>query len=178
MANELVSLFLAFAKIGAFMFGGGYSMLPLLERELIDRRHWATEEELLDYFAIAQCTPGVIAVNTATFIGHKRAGVAGGVAATLGVTFVPMVLILIIAMALQKYWQTAIVTRIFAGIRIAVAALIVSAVVKLFKSSVKNVPGIVLCVLAFAAVAFLKLSPVCVVLIGAAAGLIGGRIKA
>ena len=82
--KELLSLFLTFAKIGAFMFGGGYAMLPLLERELIERKGWVTREEILDYFAISQCTPGVIAVNTATFVGHKRRGVAGGIFATLG----------------------------------------------------------------------------------------------
>ena len=136
--KELLSLFLTFAKIGAFMFGGGYAMLPLLEKELIERKGWVTREEILDYFAISQCTPGVIAVNTATFVGHKRKGVAGGVFATLGVIFVPMLLIILIAALLQSFWSTPIVRRIFSGIRISVAALIITAVIKLIRSSVRK----------------------------------------
>ena len=173
-----LDLFLTFARIGAFMFGGGYAMLPLLERELIEKRGWSTQEELLDYFAIAQCTPGVIAVNTATFVGHKQKGVLGGIVATVGVIFVPLIIILIIAMALQAYWSHPIVARIFSGIRIAVAALIVSAVIKLYKSSVKNWFGIILCVLAFCAIAFFDLSPVYVVIFAALTGLAYGRVKA
>ena len=82
-----LKLFLLFAKIGVMTFGGGYAMLPILQRELVDTRHWATEEELADYFAIGQCTPGIIAVNTATFIGHKRKGIPGGIVATLALFF-------------------------------------------------------------------------------------------
>lgn len=85
--KELITLFLTFARIGGLTFGGGYAMLPMLQREIVERYHWATEEELADYYAIGQCTPGVIAVNTATFIGYRRRGVAGGVIATLGVAF-------------------------------------------------------------------------------------------
>ncbi len=176
--KELLSLFLTFAKIGAFMFGGGYAMLPLLEKELIERKGWVTREEILDYFAISQCTPGVIAVNTATLVGHKRKGVAGGVFATLGVIFVPMLLIIVIAALLQNFWATPVVRRIFSGIRISVAALIITAVIKLIRSSVRNLFGIVLCVLAFAAVTFFELSPVIVVLVAAAAGIVYGRCRA
>ena len=78
-------LFVTFAKVGVMTFGGGYAMLPILQREVVDNKGWATEEELMDYFAIGQCTPGVIAVNTATFIGQKQRGIAGGILATLGV---------------------------------------------------------------------------------------------
>ena len=85
--KELWSLFLTFAKVGVMTFGGGYAMLPILQREVVENKGWATDEELTDYFAIGQCTPGVIAVNTATFIGQKRAGIAGGIVATLGVVF-------------------------------------------------------------------------------------------
>ncbi|MBQ2769682.1 MAG: chromate transporter [Clostridia bacterium] len=173
-----LELFLTFAKIGAFMFGGGYAMLPLLERELIEKKGWTTQEDILNYFAIAQCTPGVIAVNTATFVGHKQKGVVGGIVATVGVIFVPMIIILTIALALQAFWGHPLVARIFSGIRIAVAALIVSAVIKLFKSSVKNWFGIVLCLLAFCAIAFLDVSPVVVVILAALSGLVYGRVQA
>ena len=84
---KLSDLFLAFARVGVMTFGGGYAMLPMLQREIVEKRGWATDEELTDYFAIGQCTPGIIAVNTATFIGRKTAGIAGGIAATLGVVF-------------------------------------------------------------------------------------------
>lgn len=173
-----LELFLTFAKIGAFMFGGGYAMLPLLERELIEKKGWTTQEDILNYFAIAQCTPGVIAVNTATFVGHKQKGVVGGIVATVGVIFVPMIIILTIALALQAFWGHPLVARIFSGIRIAVAALIVSAVIKLFKSSVKNWFGIILCLLAFCAIAFLDVSPVVVVILAALSGLVYGRVQA
>ena len=95
--KKLLELFWTFAKMGAMTFGGGYAMLPILQREVVENKHWATEEELTDYFAIGQCTPGIIAVNTATFIGQKYMGVAGGIAATLGVVFPSLVIISILA---------------------------------------------------------------------------------
>ena len=117
--KDLLNLYLVFVKIGAFMFGGGYSMLPLLTRELVDNRQWVDETELLDYFAIAQCTPGIIAVNTATFVGQKRRGFIGGLVATLGVITVPILLILLIAALLVGFWQHPVVNHAFAGIRVA-----------------------------------------------------------
>ena len=97
----LIDLYLTFTKVGSMMFGGGYAMLPILQREIVDNKKWATTEQLTDYYAVGQCTPGVIAVNTATFIGAQQAGIAGGVAATLGVVTVPAILILIIAAFLR-----------------------------------------------------------------------------
>ena len=93
MMKKLVTLFLTFAKVGVMTFGGGYAMLPILQREVVEKKGWVTEEELADYFAIGQCTPGVIAVNTATFVGQKLAGVAGGIVATLGMVFPPLIII-------------------------------------------------------------------------------------
>ncbi|HRX57488.1 MAG TPA: chromate transporter [Eubacteriales bacterium] len=175
--KNLLKLYLTFVKIGAFMFGGGYSMLPLLERELVERLGWTSEEELLDYFAIAQCTPGVIAVNTATFIGQKRGGFWGGAMATLGVITVPLLLVIVIVSALMRFWHLPAVTNAFDGIRVAVAALIAAAVVRLARSNVKNLFGIVLCVLGFVAVAVLGQSPIVVVAGAALAGLVAGRIR-
>ncbi len=175
--KNLLKLYLTFLKIGAFMFGGGYSMLPLLERELVGRLGWISEEELLDYFAIAQCTPGVIAINTATFIGQKRGGFAGGAFATLGVITVPLLLVIVIVSALMRFWHLPAVANAFDGIRVAVAALIAAAVVRLARSNVKNLFGIILCVLGFIAVAVFGQSPIVVVAGAAVAGLAAGRIR-
>ena len=100
--KELWTLFWTFAKMGVMTFGGGYAMLPILQREVVENKGWATDEELTDYFAIGQCTPGIIAVNTATFVGHSRKGAAGGVVATLGLVFPCLVIIMLIAAFLQN----------------------------------------------------------------------------
>jgi chromate transporter len=174
--KNLWKLYLTFVKIGAFMFGGGYSMLPLLTRELVDRLGWTSEDELLDYFAVAQCTPGVIAVNTATFIGQKRGGFWGGAFATLGVVTVPILLVIVIVSVLMRFWHLPAVVSAFHGIRIAVAALIAAAVVRLFRANVKNLFGIILCLLGFAAVAVFGQSPIIVVAAAAITGIVAGRI--
>ena len=101
----LWKLFITFAKIGAFTFGGGYAMLSILQREIVEINHWATEDEMLDYYAIAQCTPGVIAVNTATFIGVKHRGVIGGIVATFGVVLPSIIIILIIAAFIKNFLE-------------------------------------------------------------------------
>ncbi|MBE7003109.1 MAG: chromate transporter [Ruminococcaceae bacterium] len=134
--KKLLELFFAFAKVGVMTFGGGYAMLPILQREIVENKGWATEEELADYFAIGQCTPGVIAVNTATFIGRKKDGVAGGVAATLGVVFPSLVIISLLAGVITHFSELAWVKNAFAGIRVCVCVLIFNAVWKLGKKSV------------------------------------------
>ena len=134
----LISLFLTFAKVGVMTFGGGYAMLPILQREIVENKGWATEEELTDYFAVGQCTPGVIAVNTATFVGHKLRGAVGGVCATLGVVFPSLVIITVLAGAIAAVNHLAWVKNAFAGINVCVGILILNAVVKLFKKSVLN----------------------------------------
>ena len=123
--KEIIQLFLAFAKIGAVTFGGGYAMLPILQRDIVNKYGWATDDELMDYFAIGQCTPGVIAVNTATFIGYKRKGIAGGIFATLGVVFPSVVIISIIAAFVKNYADIEAVKYAFNGIRVCVCVLIV-----------------------------------------------------
>lgn len=173
--KELGTLFLTFARIGGLTFGGGYAMLPMLQKEVVERYHWATEDELMDYYAIGQCTPGIIAVNTATFIGYKRGGVIGGAAATAGVVFPSLVIITIIAAFIQNFAQLEVVQHAFAGIRVAVCALVLQAVVKLWKSGVKNGVGIALFAAAFAVTALLGLSPVYVVVASALFGILWGR---
>ena len=168
--KELFDLFWTFCRIGALTFGGGYAMLPLIQKEIVENKKWSTEKEILDYYAVGQCTPGVIAVNTATFIGFKLRGVIGGIVATLGVIFPSIVIILIIASFLQNFANLAIVQSAFAGIRVAVVSLIITTVVKLLKSSVKDYLGVIIALATFIISAFFGLSPVYIVI---AAGLIG-----
>ena len=164
-------LFLSFFRMGAITFGGGYAMLPILQREVVESRGWCTNEELTDYYAIGQCTPGIIAVNTATFIGFKQKGVPGAIVATYGVVAPSFIVIGVIAALLQNFASYAIVQNAFAGIRVAVTVLILNAVVKLLKSSV--VDKFTACVFLAVALAafFLDLSPVLFVLAAGALGI-------
>lgn len=153
-------------------------MLPMLERECVERHNWATQEQLLDYFAISQCTPGVIAVNTATFVGTTERDALGGAVATLGVISPSLLIITLIAAFLDNFAHIAAVQHAFGGIRVAVGVLILNAVIKLYKSNVKNPMGIALCITAFLCMAVFSLSPVFVVLGAALVGLGLGRRKA
>ena len=168
--KPLFSLFLTFAKLGALTFGGGYAMLPMITKEITERKKWATEEEILDYIAVAQCTPGIIAVNVATFVGAKKKGIPGAVAATLGVIFPSIVIILCIASLLQNYGDNPTLQNAFAGIRLAVCALITVTVVKLARKTIDGVLTAVIAVGAFMAVAFFGVSPA---IIAPSAGLLG-----
>ena len=142
--NLYLDLFLTFAKVGVCTFGGGYAMLPILQREVVEKKGWATEEELTDYFAIGQCTPGVIAVNTGTFIGQKLKGIPGGVLATLGVVFPSLIIIMILAAFIQNFAHLPAVIHAFAGVRACICALILSSVIKLGKSALKDLPAILI----------------------------------
>ena len=171
MTKILFELFTSFSKVGVMTFGGGYAMLPILQREIVDNRHWATDEELTDYFAIAQCTPGAIAVNTATFIGQKYCGVIGGIAATLGVVFPSLVIITLLAGVISTFSHLPAVINAFAGIRVCVCVLILNAVLKLWKSAVKGRLGLIIfCVVTLGSL-FFDISPVIFVLISAAIGI-------
>ena len=170
--NRLLDLFLTFARIGGLTFGGGYAMLPILQREVVEKRHWATEEELMDYYAIGQCTPGIIAVNTATFVGQGLAGSIGGIVATLGVVFPSLIIITVIAAFIQNFAHLAIVQNAFAGIRVCVCVLIFNAVVKLFKGSVKDWAAGLIFLAVLAAALLTDLSPVIFVAGGAALGIV------
>ena len=179
--KQLFKLFFTFAKVGVMTFGGGYAMLPILQREVVENQGWATEEELMDYFAIGQCTPGVIAVNTATFIGKKQNGILGGIAATLGVVFPSLIIISLLAGVIEAFSHIAIVQHAFGGIRVCVCVLILNAVVKLLKKAVLDVPtGIIFGLVAVGSY-FLPISPVIFVLIAALAGIalkaMGGKKK-
>lgn len=169
-----LELFMSFFRIGALTFGGGYAMLPMFKKELVEKRGWCTEEEILDYYAIAQCTPGVIAVNTASFVGFKKKGVLGAIAATLGVVSPSIIIITVIAAFINHFADNQYVKHAFAGIRVAVCALVAVTVYGLFKKNVKGVLTALLAVGAFALTFFLGISPVIAVIVSAAAGIIAG----
>lgn len=169
--KKYIELFLAFARVGVMTFGGGYAMIPILEREIVDKNGWASSEELMDYYAVGQCTPGIIAVNTATFVGQKLYGTLGGIAATLGVVFPSLVIICVIAGILTNFADIPAVQHAFAGIRVCVCVLIFNAVTKLWKKAVTDKASLALCLLVFVLSVFLNLSPVLFVVFCAAAGI-------
>ena len=136
--KELLELYCAFFRVGAVTFGGGYAMLPIIQREVVERKKWATEEEMADYYAISQCTPGAIAVNVATFIGRKYAGIVGGVIATLGVVSPSAVIICVIAALIHNFAEISWVKDAMGGIRVCVCVFIFNAVVRLIKSAVTD----------------------------------------
>ena len=158
--NNLLELYWMFVKIGCVTFGGGYAMLPILERELVDKRGWTTMDDLRDYFSIGQATPGIIALNVSTFIGEKRGKVKGAVAATTGFLTGPIIIILIIAMFLRNFADIPAVQHAFAGIRVCVCVLILQAVLRLWKKSVVDPFTLGLYLAVFALHAFSGLLPV------------------
>ena len=168
--KTLGDLFVTFAKMGAITFGGGMAMLPILQREVVYTRHWVTEEELIDYYAIGQCTPGIIAINTSTFIGQKQAGIFGGIVATLGMISPSLVFISLIAGLLSNFADIAAVRNAFAGIQVCVCVLIFNATMKLLKKSVIDYRTALIFALVLAGSVVLNLSPVWFVLSSAAAG--------
>ena len=161
--NILLDLFCTYFRVGAVTFGGGYAMIPILEREIVKKKNWVTEDELLDYYAISQCTPGVIAVNAATFVGYKKGGVLGAIIATLGVITPSIIIITIIANMLSIFSENKYVESAFKGISVAVCALILTTVVGLIKKNVKNVFSVLVAIFSFVAIGFLGLSPIIVV---------------
>ena len=168
----LLDMFLTFAKVSVMTFGGGYAMLPILQREIVDNKGWATEEELMDYFAIGQCTPGVIAVNTATFIGQKYKGLAGGIFATLGVVFPSLLIISALAGVIEAFSHIGWVQNAFGGIRVCVCVLILNAVVKLMKKAVVDKATLVIFLVVMLGSGLTDLSPVIFVLLAGVAGVL------
>jgi len=170
--KEYLELFISFAKVGVMTFGGGYAMLPILQNEICDNKHWAEDSEIMDYYAIGQCTPGVIAINVATFIGKKRKGILGGIIATLGMAFPSLVIISIIAALISNFMDIAWVQNAFSGIRICVCVFIFNAVIKLWKSAVVDKITIVIFAIVFLGSVFLNLSPIIYVITSAIAGIL------
>ena len=168
----------SFFKVGICTFGGGYAMLPVLQREIVDKKHWVTEEEVLDYYAVGQCTPGIIAVNTATFVGYRYLGAWGGIACTIGFILPSLIIILSIAAVLSNFAELAVVKNAFAGIRVCVCVLILNAVCKLWKKAVVDKAtlliflAVFLCMAGSRYVLGVSLSPVIFVILAAFAGVI------
>lgn len=169
-AKTLLELVSVFALIGGTTFGGGYAMLPILQREIVEKRGWATEEELMDYYAIGQCTPGIIAVNVATFIGQKLLGLLGGIAASIGVVAPSVVIITLISLFLSNFAELEIVVHAFNAIRAAVCALILDSVIKLGKKSIKDTYCVIIFLVILAAALFLDVSPIWLVVTAGVAG--------
>ena len=162
--KEFLSLYLAFVKIGTFTFGGGLAMMPIMQRELIEKRGWVTEEELIDYFAIGQSTPGIIAVNVSTFVGYKRLGWFGGIVGTLGVVTPSWVIIMLLAGAISSVDKYPLAQKALKGINVAVAALLTSVIVKFSKKTIKNIWNALFMLLAFALIYFFKVQSVWIIL--------------
>ena len=167
-----LELFVSFFKVGLLTFGGGYAMLPMLQREVVERRGWITEEQILDCYAIGQCTPGVIAVNTATYVGHLQGGPIGAACATLGVIFPSLLIITALASVIRRISHYAAVAHAFAGIRVAVSVMILQAKVRLFGKGVKGPAAVGAWLAALAASALFGVSAVWIVAFAVAAGLV------
>ncbi len=175
--KKLGQLYISFFKIGILTFGGGLSMLPMLEREVVKNRHWATEDELLDMYAVGQCTPGIIAVNTATFVGTRQAGFIGGVAATLGEISPSILIISLVASILQNFITLPQVQHALAGIRIAVCAMMLNTLIGLIRRGVVDVFGGVLFIIGFILACFTPVPTVAIIIAAGVLGVLASLIK-
>ena len=170
--REYLKLFWAFIKVGGLTFGGGYAMLPILQRDIVEHYGWATDEEVMDYYAMAQCLPGIIMVNTSTFIGRHRKGTLGGLVAGFASALPSLVIITVIAAFLTRFAEYPVVQNAFAGIRACVVVLIANAIIKLWKSAMVDWKCLVIIFLpVFALSAFTGVSPILLVVAAALAGI-------
>lgn len=176
--KEYWELFATFFRMGAFTFGGGYAMLPMIEREIVQRKKWATSEEVMDYFAIGQCTPGVIAVNTSTFIGYKLKGVKGGITATCGFVMPSVIIIMLIAAFMSNFSHLKVVQSAFWGIRVCVCVLMINSIKKMIKGGVVDRLTAIVFVVSFFGMTLWISNPVIYVVLGAVLGIVFfGRIQ-
>jgi chromate transporter len=170
--SMLIKLFTIFFRIGLFTVGGGYAMLPMLQREVVEKQKWASEEEVLNYYAIGQSTPGIIAINTATFIGVKQQGVLGGIVGTLGMVTPSLIIIILIANFIENFSSILLVQKAFLGIRVVVVVLILNAVIKMSKQTIHSLFARLVAITSLIAIVFLNWSPVTVILISSVVGLV------
>jgi len=147
--KDYLEVIFTFIKIGCLSFGGGYAIIPVVERELINKRGWLTMDELMDYYTIAQITPGLIGVNLSTFVGNKRRGPVGGILATLGYVFPGATLVIIIALFISNFAENPMVRHAFTGIRVAVGAMILDTVLKLVKKVFKDIKALIIYIIVF-----------------------------
>ena len=170
--KDLFTIYFAFFKVGAFTFGGGLAMMPMLQKELIEKKQWLTEEELIDYYAVGQSTPGIIAVHVATFVGYKRAGILGGIFGTLGIISPSLIIIMILANLINSISDYPIVQKALTGINVAVAALLTSVIINFAKKTIKNVWNAIFMLISFLLIFALKVPSFIVILFGLATGII------
>ena len=164
LLQTLLELYAAFFRTGLFTFGGGLAMMPMLQKELIEKKHWLTDEDLIDYYAIGQSTPGIIAVNVATFVGYRQAGVLGGIIATLGIISPSIIIITILAGTINSISEYPKVQAALKGINVAVAALLTTVIIKFAKKTIKNVWNVLFMLAAFALIFFLKVPSFIIIL--------------
>lgn len=170
--KDLFTIYFAFFKVGAFTFGGGLAMMPMLQKELIEKKQWLTEEELIDYYAVGQSTPGIIAVNVATFVGYKKSGILGGIFGTLGIISPSLIIIMILANLINSISDYPIVQKALTGINVAVAALLTSVIINFAKKTIKNVWNAIFMLISFLLIFALKVPSFIVILFGLATGII------
>jgi chromate transporter len=170
--KQLKEIFVSFFKIGLFTFGGGYAMIPLIEKEIVDKKKWIEREEITDIFALAQSVPGAIAINSATFIGYKKQGKKGALAATSGVILPSFIIIALIATFFSKFGDNEIIKSAFAGVRPAVVALIAVAVFKIFKTAIKDLASLIFALIGLIVVVIFDIHSIFVIISGAVFGLL------
>jgi len=168
--REYLRLIWAFIVVGATTFGGGYAAVPVLEREMIKKRGWLTMDEVLDYYTIAQITPGIILINIATFVGCKRKGILGGIIATIGLMLPGVCLMLLISLFIKHFAEYPVVLHAFSGIRLAVCALILDTTIKLFKGFWKDYKAMIISIIVFVLSAVFSVSPVYIIPVAGLAG--------
>jgi len=174
---EFLDLYATFFRIGILTFGGGLTMLPLLKYELVESKKWISEEKLLDCYAIGQCTPGIIAVNTATYVGYLKKGVFGGIIATLGMISPSVIIITLVAMFLQNFMEVAIIQHALMGIRGAVCALMLNTVVSLAKKSLTSPINVIICAVALLLAIFTNVPTIALIIIAGLSGVIIDKLK-
>lgn len=175
--NLLPQLYVSFMKIGGLTFGGGLSMLPMLKFELVEKKNWISEEDLLNCYAIGQCTPGIIAVNTATYVGYKKAGIIGGIISTLGMITPSLVIITIVAMFLQSFMDNIYLQHALMGVRGAVCALMLNTLINMGKKSLINYISWIICAIAFILIILTGMPSIFIVILGAIAGIITDKLN-
>ena len=174
---ELLDLYATFFRIGILTFGGGLTMLPLLKYELVETKKWITEEKLLDCYAIGQCTPGIIAVNTSTYVGYLKKGVFGGIIATLGMVSPSVIIITLVAMFMQNFMEYAIIQHALMGIRGAVCALMLNTVFSLAKKSLTNKVNVVICAVVLILALFTNIPTIVLIIFSGFIGVIIDKIS-
>lgn len=170
--KEIINIFLVFAKMGAVTFGGGYAMLPILRKEIVEKRNWFTEEEIMDFYAISQGLPGIIAINVSVFIGYARKKGVGAISSALGMVTPSIIIITIIAMFLSNFQDNAYVGYALSGISVCVSALIIDSVIAMWKKGVKDIFGVILFAIMLICMVFTNISPILLVILSAVSGVL------